>query len=315
MAWVTGSATDYDDLMDKLKTFLTTNAALVAAGQNWTVLKDEEPASDRYVYFKGPGLANTDEIHVNLRRFYSAVGGVYNWEFQGATSYDGGLSYDNQPGSNETCFFCLSNGTMTYWFFANGRRFIVIAKIGTVFVSAYAGFILPYALPSEYPYPLFIGATSYLESRSYSESDYYTSAFWKMGYGYRNTVEGRVDSAVQLRLVSGLWLPFKQNYVATYDLNAGMIWPYRSNNFSSNTDLGIGNLTKNTDGSYSILPVVLYSSTYDTKDVFGELDGVYHTSGIDLNSEDTLTIGGDTYLVFQNVEDVGRNDFAAILRE
>jgi hypothetical protein len=314
MAWVTGSATDYDDLMDKLKTFLTTNAALVAANQNWIVMKDEI-ITDRYLYLRGPGLANNDQIHVNIRRFYSAAGGAYNWEFRGATSYDGGLSYENQPGSNETCFFCLSNGTITYWFFANGRRFIVIAKIGTVFVSAYAGFILPYALPSEYPYPLFIGATSYLESRLYSESDYYTSAFWKMGYGYANSVEQRVDSGVQLRLISGLWLPFKQNNAGTYNLNAGNIWPYYSAEYYGNTDLGLGNLTKNADGSYSILPVILYSSTYGTKDVFGELDGVYHVPGIDLNSEDTLTIGGDVYLAFQNVEDVGRNDFAAILRE
>lgn len=314
MAWETGSVTNYDDLLDKLKTFLTTDATLVAAGQNWTVMKDEI-ITDRYIYFRGPGLAGNDEIHVNIRRFFSAAGGVYNWEFQGATSYDGGLDYANQPGSNQTCFYCLSNGVMNYWFFANGRRFIVITKIGTVFVSAYAGFIMPYALPSEYPYPMFIGATSYLESRSYSEPDYYTSAFWKMGYGYRNTVELRIDSAVQLRLVSGLWLPFKQNTVTTYEDNSGAIWPYWSIDVASNSDPGIGNLTKNMDGSYSILPIILYSSTYDTKDVFGELDGVFHTPGIDLNSEDTLTIGGDTYLCFQNVEDVGRNDFAAILRE
>ncbi len=314
MAWETGAVTDYDDLMDKLITFLTTHSDLVAASQEWEVLKDEEPVDDRHVYLKGPGLSGNDEIHVNIRRFFSATGAVYNWEFQGATSYDGGLLYDDQPGSNATCFLCLSNGTMNYWFFANGRRFMIIVKIGTVYVSAYAGFIMPYALPSEYPYPLFIGATSYLKSRSYATSGYLTSAFWKMGYGYRNTVALRCDSAVQLRMVDGYWLPFKQNLVITYEPLTGAIWPYWSINTDGTTDPGVGNLTKNMDGSYSILPIMLYSTTYGSKDVFGELDGIFHVPGIDLNSEDTLTIDGDVYLAFQNTEDVGRNDFAAILR-
>ncbi len=313
MAWETGSATDYDDLLDKLKTFLTTNSVLVAASQNWTVMKDEILVSDRYVYLRGPGLASNDQIHVNIRRFFSTVGGAYNWEYRGATSYNGGVVYENQPGGSDYCFQCLSNGTITYWFFANGRRFIVVAKIGTVFTSAYAGLILPYALPSEYPYPLFIGATSYLESRLYSETALLTQAFWKGGWGVN--IDSQLRSGTKLRLPDGYWMSFIQNYVAVYWSEGGHIWPYFSSNQTANIDPGIGDLTKNADGSYSLLSVVLYSEVYIEPNIYGEMDGVFHVPGIDLNSEDTLTIGGDTYIVFQNVEDVGRNDFAAILRE
>ena len=162
MAWETGTATDHDDLLDKLITFLTTDSGLVAANQEWMVLKDEEPVDERYVYLRGPGLADNDQIHANIRRFYNPGTNAYNWEFRGATSYDGGIAYASQPGTSDMSYLCLANLSMTYWFFANGRRFIVIAKIGTVYTSAYAGLIMPYALPSEYLYPLFIGATTYL---------------------------------------------------------------------------------------------------------------------------------------------------------
>lgn len=293
MAWETGTATDYDDLLDKLKTFLTTKAALVALNQEWTVLKDEIISDDRYVYFRGPGLAGNDQIHVNIKRYYSSGTGAYNWEFKGATSYDGGLSFANQPGVSGYCYLCLANLSMTYWFFANGRRFIVIAKIGSVYTSAYGGLIMPYALPSEYPYPMFIGTSSYRSDELYTNATY-TYAFWKGAYLYSTY------AAVKLRLPDGFWL----NLVAYGSPDDdGRVWP-----FSSNL-----NITKNADGSYSLLPAIIYSNTHDEKDVFGELDGVFNVSGIDLFSEDTLTIGGDTYIVFQSIENVGMYDFAAIL--
>lgn len=312
MAWETGSATDYDDLLDKLITFLTTDTGLVAAGQNWTVLKDEEPVSDRYVYLLGPGLAGVDEIHVNLRRFYAASSGAYNWELRGATSYDGGVDYDAQPGTSDKSFLCLSNGTMTYWFFANGRRFMIIAKIGTVFISGYCGFILPYALPSEYPYPLFIGGTSDDETMLYTQSGLATSAFWKGGYVVPTS---GVTTGVKLRTPGGFWMPFNQSLISGFGGDdSGKIWPYWSKLTYNNDDDGIGNLTKNLDGSYTLLPIILYTHTYTVRAIFGELDGIFHVPGQDLNSEDTITISADVYLCFQNAEDVQRNDFAAILR-
>lgn len=305
MSWVTGSATDYDDLMDKLITFLTTDVTLVSLNQNWTVLKDEIIVSDRYLYLMGPGLASNDQIHVNLKRVYSSSSGSHNWGFRGASSYDGGLSYETQPGTSEPTYLCLSNGTMTYWFFASGRRFIVIVKIGTVFVSSYAGLIYPYALPSEYAYPLFIAATDRSENQLYSTAGLQTSAFWKGGS------HSGVTSNSYLRMVGGFWLFFSQGAADPVGRN----WPYWSVASNYNSDPGIADLTKNLDSSYSLLPIILYSSTYDTKDIFGELEGVFHVPGTDLNSEDTLTIGGDTYLCIQNVEAVNRNDFAAILME
>lgn len=305
MALETGTATDYDDLLDKLKSFLTTNAALVALNQQWTVKADVTP-DDRYLYLMGPGLAGNDEIYVNIRRFYYAATGAYNWGLRGATGYNAGSDFDTQAGTNDNpCYLCLANTSITYWFIANGRRFIVIAKIGTVFTSCYCGLILPYALPSEYPYPLFIGATSYLNSQLYTDTGQATTAFWKPGY-----TTAVPNSGKQLRLVSGYWLNFTQNAPSNPASYRGKIWPYWSR--VSFTDPGIGDWTKNADGSYTNSGIILYSDTYDTKDVFGELDGVYHIPGTDLNSEDTINVNGEVFLAIQNIEKVGRNDFAGI---
>ena len=40
MAWVSGTCTGHLDLLDALKTFLTSNAGLVAAGQAWVLMRD-----------------------------------------------------------------------------------------------------------------------------------------------------------------------------------------------------------------------------------------------------------------------------------
>ena len=43
MPYVTGTAANYRDLVGKLRDFLTADSALVAAGQNWSLLSG--PAS------------------------------------------------------------------------------------------------------------------------------------------------------------------------------------------------------------------------------------------------------------------------------
>ena len=44
MAFTSGTATSFNDLYTKLRDFLTTNATLVAAGQNWDVVFGLPPA-------------------------------------------------------------------------------------------------------------------------------------------------------------------------------------------------------------------------------------------------------------------------------
>lgn len=67
MAYETGTATDYLDLLDKLRVFLTSNASLVAAGQQWQVLRwQTDNNGEKELILKAPGLAGTDNIYCGI---------------------------------------------------------------------------------------------------------------------------------------------------------------------------------------------------------------------------------------------------------
>lgn len=299
MAWETGTASGHDDLLDKLLTFITTDTDLVAAGQEWTVLSDVTTTS-RLVYIRGPGLANNDEIFLNIERFYESSTGAYNWGFRGHTAYSSSLSRDDQPGTSENTYLCLSNAAgIVYWFIANGRRIIIIAKIGTVFVSAYVGFFLPYATPSEYPYPMCIGASTLTRTVLYTDGTSYVRAFWKPN----NYTTG--GAYFWIKLPSGVWTPVRAavptgTYVA--------IFPYCHASHTNAEPIGTG--------EYTPLEMILWTSIAVLgKGVFGSLQGAFHVPGTGLNSEDTLDIGGVDYLAVQNGSESGQADYAVIALE
>ena len=49
--------------------------------------------------------------------------------------------------------------SIPYWFLADGRRVIIVAKITTVYEHAYLGFLDAYATPGEWTYPLVVGVS------------------------------------------------------------------------------------------------------------------------------------------------------------
>ncbi len=322
MAWVsgqvnpTGGQEGYDLLLTALRDFLTTNATLVSLNQNWVVEKEEtvstysisgissQPSYTgdfRDLYLRGPGLAQQDNVHVNIRTYQSVPSSLFNWYIQGATAFDTGQAWEDQPGNNiqdgGPCFFTLVNSLIDYWFIANGRRFIVICKIEGDFYMSYNGLMLPYGLPSEYPYPLVVSGTARLANFNHTSTENRNI--------YQVTSAG--NQFANLRLPSTKWAQ-----ICTADYNGGAIpfvrcWPW-------NTDY---NLHGNLDGSYSLLPAVLVTGD-DLEQCLGDLHGVYYVPGtgnIDLSAEDTITIGAYDYLIVQNVALTGRNNYAAIKLE
>lgn len=320
-AVATGSVTGHLNLLSALKTFLTTNADLVSAGEDWTVEKDETISSYamyspnvtspsggfgstfRDLYLTGPGLAGADAIHVNIRTYEAPTQGIYNWMIQGATDYEGGLPWHQQPGnswdSNNFIYLTLTNSTIDYWFVANGRRFIVICKISGDFYVSHCGFILPYALPSEFPYPMFISAVTN-SINALPTSTTYLSNFWYPG-NYKPGFFRHRD---------GKWL------YASYGGSIGtsaivQFWPWYPIASASLSYLHCGH----PDGSFALLPCTLYCG-YDGGNIYGEADGVFYIPGVSPVvsplSEDTISISGIDYLVVQNVDKTDRHAYAAI---
>lgn len=323
MAWETGTANGHRDLMDKLETFLTTHPDLVAASQTWTVnwsgtvtsynMDNHSDPSQGYdtdfkdLYLKGPGLAGTDEIYIQLRAYEVPALSINNWMVAATTDYTPDpptVKFEDQPNiSNYNnqyyCYLTLVDSLITYWFVANGRRFYVVAKVGGDFYVMHAGFILPYALPSEYPYPIHVGACAEMPGYVYSRTD--LTNFWK----------SELQRNAFLRARDGAWLRASEGTEGAGKVTS---WPWEMD-----TDTGgYLKLIGNADGSFPLLPGVLEGPD-DGGNVYGQYQGLCYIPALspstDAVAEDTITIGADTYLVLQNVDKTGRAQFAALKLE
>lgn len=288
----TGTATDHKDLLTKVKGHLSSGTL---GSQAWTILESTSAAED-CVYMKGPGLSGTDEIYVNFRTVTDVGQDMYNWEIQGAVAYDSQNSYDFQPGQSPLGHCLFWDSTIPYWLIVNGRRFILIAKVSTTYQTCYCGLFLPYATSSEMPYPMCIMTSSggNVAKIRWSAGTYQVGGFWDP-----------IDGSSYVRHWNGTWVPMANlqyrtdTTLARYSVSC--VWPWEQ-------DYGFG---ENIDGKYGLLPSVMHSS-YGDGNVLGELEGVYFITGFSEGAEDTITIGGDQYLVVQAAYRTGRNDYAAI---
>lgn len=287
----TGIATGHEDLLDKIVTHLTTGLA----SQNWQVVKsDTSVGNEVHKYLKGPGLSGNDEIFVNIRSFKDVSTDKFNWNIYGAINFNPLNSLTTQPGISPAGTVSLWDSSIPYWLIANGRRFILIAKVSTTYHGCYCGFYLPYATSAEMPYPMCIMTSSYRYDQRWSAGVYTVGGFWDP-----------VDESSYLRHFDGNWIKIV-NYQARgdgqrFEVHDCVTWPYEY-------DYSIG---MSQDGSYGILPVILHAN-YSSGNVYGELEGVFRVAGFSNAAEDILDIGADQYLVVQSVYRTNNRDYAAI---
>lgn len=298
--------------------FTTTIGALTAQGQAW----EQNRYTGTELMVKGKGLAGTDAIYVNMSLYTDTGADVHNILIQGAVGYVNANAVDDQPASSPKVGLSLWNDAMQYWIIANGRRFIIVCKVSTSYVSGYFGFILPYATPTQYPYPLVIAGNiptgeqvdppPYL-TRNYSWASGLNSNYWSprsIGDVYSTSVTTLYTrSAFHIYWLDGDWEYYHNMYATN---NSGgetrnalpqgqnMVAPIQPEAFRGNLD-----------GGYQLIPHTLLHTTPSSA-VLGELDGSFYISGFSNGSENTVTVGGDTYLVVQNVHRSAVKDFAAI---
>lgn len=289
--------TDNDDAMDKLIDFLDGTTAgevgfLLPVGERWTVLKDDTTTTpgERYVYLKGPGLAAADSIHVNVH--ITSAGIIHNWLIEGATGFDGGLAFDAQPGRGGGVLLTFSNATMPFWFIASGRRFIVVVQTsGSVSYVGYGGFYLPYATPTEFPYPLFLGGSTGNAAIGFSDTSY------RVGNFYDGPSSGALRHTDGTYLAVSAYVGADVSARPSSNVRSTMCWPHDQIN---DEDYAM-HLVENPDGSFPAFPFIFYS-TENLGVVYGEIDGVYFspwgTTG--RKFPDTVVIAGDDYLVVNN---------------
>jgi len=252
--------------------------------------------------------AGSDKIYVGIRTYFSGTSEYYNWDLNGFTGYSSIGAWNNgQPGyipNDTTCRrpqMLLWNSSIPYWFVANGRRFIVAAKVETVYESCYMGFLLPYGLPNQFSYPLVIGGTCPQNQTGvdlrYSSQITQHRVFVDPG-GY-SSGEGT------LAILNGTtWLNFGQWSSEANPINSlNNTWPFVNTDYDYSSSYYPNDKWKKTqqniDGSYPVFPIIPFQGS-PVKNAFGELQGCFAVPGFGLATEDDVTVSGKTYKIFKN---------------
>ncbi|WP_236200242.1 hypothetical protein [Pseudomonas pseudonitroreducens] len=244
-----------------------------AAANGWTILRYNTVPANRELIMKAPGLSGEEDIYVGFRTYQDASADYYNLVAAAFTGYLSSNTFDAQPGAMLSGVPCHNN-RVDYWLTLNGQRLALAMKVGTpVYESVYLGKFLPYAMPDQYPYPVIVaGMLNGIPATRFSDTVH------SMPYkGTRPNMRMRFNSGAWLQPDCSPWI-------------GGVI-------------TGDTTQARDTGGIYALTPVVMS----DGNGIYGELDGVFHISGFNNAVENTLVIGGVTYVVIQ---DVGRNGFS-----
>jgi hypothetical protein len=291
-------------------TFEVVPGTLVADNAAWVLLRDYSlvdfvTGGNHGALLKGLGSSGTDEIFISITTTLDIATGASHWEIVGALSANLDLSLRGTIGDSDTHYYTLWNGEIEYYFVANGRRFIVGTRLGNsgVTTSLYAGLALPAALPSEYPYPLVVGASSSNFKYSHDSTDARFRSFYN---------SDRSNGAQVLR-PDNTWYNFGNSqlhngslqYTNSFTTNGGTE-PWANNNHY----LCSGAPNSN----FLTLPGEIFTPLGDTL----YLDGVYWVNGRSpLASFDTLTDSqtSDNFVVVSNNSNITLGEFAAFLLE
>lgn len=304
MAFTTGTATDHHDLLDKLRLYLV--------AQGWTQLAWTAPGvitSIATLNVRGPGAGAGKQVFVNIQSDNNPAINAYGWKVRGATAYSGVAPWGMQPEECADTYFNLWPNTIDYWFYVNDRRFMVVAKIGVIYLSMHAGFFLPFALPDEYPFPLYIASnTNSLRAYNASDSD---SRFF---------VDPGVQAAFYKRRLTGDWAALRNhlggtnNLDAVFNENSVHMWPHRCARGNGNNSTWeyrwLNTMKPNLSGELPMFTPHIIDNYM--RRVAGVLDGVYVTGGFNRTAEQTVTWSGRTFRLFPNIFRSRPKDFMAI---
>lgn len=289
--------------------FVATDAFTFSVAPPWVSLRR---VAGSEMIWEAQGNGGLDDIVVGAKAFSDVGTDYYNWRLGGFSAYNSGAVFNQQPGytggasqAHPSPVFTLWNSTIPYWIAANGRRVIIVAKISTVYVTAYLGFINPYMAPGAFPYPLLVGG-----NLSFQNEPGATSASWRWSYTgaemrnfaipFASQMTYDYQSSLQLRLASGTWRGFD---VSPNEAAFGQAWPY------AYVDISTWDWRPNLDGGYPLFPIVVFDNA---PNIYGELDGVEALTGFSQGSENTVTVNGIPYLVVQNVFRNTKSDFFAV---
>ncbi len=262
---------------------------------------------------RGKGAAGADNIFVGLKHTETFAGDHYI-ELGGYLSYNASAGFHNQVGAMDDMddfsapAIAVHDSTMEYWFMVNGRRLLMVIKVGTIYEHIYLGFLKQFYTPGQWPYPIFIGGSTVLDANK-SSTDLWHAAYWNPNRVTHATSGFEVTSS-RLRSLEGSWLQMSNT---TDFLGALELEPTWEHTIAPWWRGEMHAVAENLDGTYSLFPSLLSSDDEaGATNIFGEFDGVFGISSRGIISEDTITIGGDTYMCFHSTFQTDNNNMCAV---
>lgn len=314
--YTTGTAANQNDLFDKFVDWIVNTVG-------WTLLDysgASSPAAsatiNKDVILRAPGATSGNEYFIYMNTEYNVGSGFYGWRMRAAADYDSNVDIPSQLLVSPAVYFNTWENSIDYWFFGNDRHAKIVAKVNTSYVSMYIGLFLPFALPSEYPKPFYIGG-NYPELARYDVSNARNRFIADPGY----------ECAYYLKRDQTSWRHVGNHYdsiasVAFTTAEVDMMWPHRTPRAPSTTDPSTDAKSWNHNGLSSIRPLdsgetpqfLCHLFSYTDAKLLGTLEGVYGIPGFGKTSEQVLTIGSParTFHVFQNVFRTTGRDYMSL---
>jgi len=325
MAFETGTASDHTDLWSKLLAFLTANGDLVADGQEWSIAWTLGSDESTGVVLKGPGLAGDDEVLVGLKFTANPADNAAEIQMVGMTGVNPTATAFNDHVNTmpNTARVLLRTQAMDYWFVANGRRFMLMVRVSTVYEFGYAGFFLPYSAPSQYPYPLFVGGCAH----GGGGSGAIVTNWRDLSDGHQHFMRGIYaegagsishDPPAWMLSPAGDWLRAgaagAQARIGPQSFGSGYgVVP----NFSISAygqDAIQNRVIPAFGGEHTLTPMTLVQQS-PTDQTFGVLDGLYRVGGRGNAPENEITVDSVDYIVGQNCFRTDIGDYFAFALE
>jgi hypothetical protein len=323
MSFTTGTATDMNDLIGDLRTWLTVTLS------TWTELEYTAGAGvyDATTFsVQGDGPDASRRVYVNMETEHDSGNNYHTFKARMALDYDSALSRANQLGASPLDTYTLGwDASMNYWFYANARRFIVVIKVNTTYSFFHAGMFLPWSTASEYDFPYYIAGDNphvdvYTEldsNRNFFIRPAPAVAHWRDWNGNWGQVENQIANQ-----------PSSNRPITTA---AAYIWPQgfgsnTGNNFPSSwagTDTGhsaehfLDHLEPTEQDELPFFPCLLGVNTADASAVsnqglIGALDGVWTVPGVGVTAEQTITFDSRTFRLFPNISRLNGANWIAI---
>ena len=274
-------------------TFAVVVGELVTAGAEWVEERyvdnvlDGESLQDLELIMRGPGLSGTESIYAAFTTNQSITADYYNISVSTMIGYVSGDALAVQPSYSGERWIPMWNAPLRYWVCINGQRIVFAVDVEKNYWSGYVGKFLPYATPSQFPYPICVMGTNAASTERYSET---------------HTVD--IFNGCMTRLVTNVW-------ASIYNWPLSENWSWNARNYvpRATTDFPY----RDTEGDYPLMPLVLTDT--GTYGALGDLDGIYYVPGFNSAAENVVQADGFDHVKIANGKADGFNSYFALRLE